>query len=84
MITYQEIWTQLNDIHTELYGETTPEQLEAAWSKGQANPCGCSICHLMEAITIAELRPEVSPELVEGPVEGLIEGVREKANDVNK
>lgn len=55
----QEIWTQLNDIHTEFMGEITPEQLEAAWSQGQANPCGCDICQLMEAVTIAEVREAV-------------------------
>lgn len=70
-MTYKDIWTQLNDIHTELIGDITPEQLESAWAEGQANPCGCSICQLMEAVTIAELRPELYPEPVEGPVEGI-------------
>lgn len=54
-VQLKEIWTQLNDIHTEFIGEITPEQLEAAWANGQANPCGCSICQLLEAVTIAEI-----------------------------
>ena len=35
-MNYKEIWTQLNDIHTEFSGEITREALAAAWEKGQA------------------------------------------------
>lgn len=52
-VTTQEMIERLLDIHEEMNPDTISESaLEAAWSQGYADPCGCSICQLMQDLTI--------------------------------
>ena len=56
MITLNDIYLALVEIH----GEFMPSHGGGydAWNTGLKNPCGCSICRLMEKITIAQVEKD--------------------------
>lgn len=58
-VTTQEIIERLLDIHEEMNPDTISESaFESAWSQGYTHPCGCSICQLIQDLTIQMIQEE--------------------------
>ena len=60
-LTLDQILEDLYEIHTEFVdGDKSDDELAAdlrrAWDAGHADPCGCSICQLVQRITIAQIK----------------------------
>lgn len=52
-MTTQEIIERLLDIHYEINPNSISESaLESAWLQGYTDPCGCSICQLMQDLKV--------------------------------
>jgi hypothetical protein len=50
-----EIWEQLNCIHTEHFGELTYAGLLAAYDRGEYDQCQCALCQVMSQIVIFQV-----------------------------
>lgn len=52
-MTTQEIINRLMEIHEEMNPDMiSAAAFDVAWVKGYADPCGCSICSLMDDLVV--------------------------------